>query len=902
MHGSTQLPPPIETYLDWILDGSSNPAIEANPLPLSRLKELKGRLVEALPQSSIEEQEIKAYVLNFLSFLESEETIFSISDPPTSPSSLVKRVEAFKFLDHVGPTAHILDTTVLRMAHVGQHLTGNSYFMESFFERFFQLEIKDQLYLFQKQPGLEDYLELQTPLLDLLQNPNTTLSSLLQDNDWVTKVGAGKVLRDVLILGCGPLKEFLFLYKDKLEQILQELDEDIFTEIFEKCHFLERYTKHPDIPCAFVLRFCLETKIGPKSSARLQSMISILNSYRDGEKLCSLILRPDSTLAILAQTFWRLQNPLTPYNLEKFPLSTFLCEAEHSFFASIKDPLHLKKYPTHFPMADFALLSGLEKKMYLEKAILSHKYLLYFLEQQPQVLNQILTLFCRQMHDEGKERAKINESLLRFLFEERFHQEVDFRHIFRSLDLEIFSSLETYIKKLATRKWDISQLSPLERFYSYLSPAEKVSLLLYRSCDDQSYLYEAIQSSPLGEQFQDILPIFKLFEQIDQKEKLSLAFEALVPFGDADEVLYSFARSSHFKTLLVTFGRDLLIELYEKGAISSETLFLFAQILPLPLFLQITQEGNFSQNLKYFSKKNLHFNGENIPIENHLSNLLYAGHDRYTTHFLEILRDKFLGDGKFLVAMCRYFPENLNYRKIFQLLPSDLFLYVVHLLPESRLHALLCPTFQPAILKTLRLMEPKCKDWFSEHYKEWTCFAVPPFETVQEKLQALAQLNTFENKMSRLEEIKTDLSLHIAKQDALMQVIQRLQKEDTDSPLGSQLRCDLDRIAPHIERYKAILKEIPDEPELYCCISGAFLKNPVHIDQDQSKAIFELSYLQEILDKNGKKIKRARWPHLPSNLFSLEDIIPIAGEEKEKFDRLTTELENSVNKFITRFR
>lgn len=896
----TSLTPPIEPYIDWILTGNSSLDCRQNPLPLTRLGELKERLTEVLPTGSKDEIKVRAYVLNFLSFLESEE-IVPYTQPRTSDSySLVKRVEALKVFDQVGQNSYALDATILRMSHIGQHLVDNSYFMESFFEKFLRLELKDQLYIFQKQPALADYFEIETNLIDLLQNPEITLETLLQNRDWVMSCGVMNVLHDVLILGCGPLKEFLFTFKDELEQIIQELDENKFNEIYEKCQFLEKYPGHPDAPCALVLRYFLDAKHGPKQMARLHNLIGILNFYEHGKRLSSLLLNPRSTLSILAQAFWRVSNPTIPYVLEEFPLSTFLYNVNDYFSESRKDLEHLIQFHSTFPLEDFALLSGLEKTIFFEKAIQTSKAWIYLLEQEPQVIRQIYSVLFREHPNSKKEKSKFINSLINFLFEAQLHPKVDYGHIFQVLNLEIFSNLQSTIKKLSQAKWNIHRLGPLDRFYRYLSFSEKVFLLLNRSSEDRTYLYEAIRSSSLQPKFQDVLTILELLEHIDKKENIPLAVEALSQIEDLDEVFDNLARSSTFKTSLVTFGQELLLQLHEKKALSNEALFMFGQILPIPLFLKIIEEQDFSLLLQNFSKNRISFNGENASIETHLKNLLEAGHDGYTNHFLEILREKFLGDGKFLVAICRFFPEDLNYKKILQLLPSDLLLYAAHLLPDDKLNSFFCPSLQLPILKILTHMEIGRKNWFIENYKEWISVDIPPFDSMFEKFQALDPQASFEKKMSDLEEIKTTISLHLARQNTLSQIFTRLKKEDPDSPLIPLLLCEIEANTPHVEKYKAVLKEIPDEPELFCCISGAFLKNPVQIDDDQSEAIFELGYLHEILNLNGKANKRARWPHVPSNFFSLEDILPVCGEKKEKLDRLKGDLESSIDSFIFR--
>ncbi|MBM3195884.1 MAG: hypothetical protein FJZ62_03985 [Chlamydiae bacterium] len=896
----TSLTPPIEPYIEWILTGNSSLDCRQNPLPLTRLGELKERLTEVLPNGSKEEIKIRAYVLNFLSFLESEETI-PYTQPTTSGSySLVKRVEALEVFDQVGQNSYALDATILRMAHIGQHLVDNSYFMESFFERFLRLELKDQLYIFQKQPALADYFKIETNLIDLLQNPGSTLESLLQDRDWVMKCGVMNVLHDVLMLGCGPLKVFLFTFKDELEQIIKELDENKFHEINEKCQFLEKYRGHPDIPCALILRYFLDAKHEPNRVARLNNLIGVLNFYAYGNRLSSLLLNPRSTLSILAQAFWRISNPTIPYVLEKFPLSTFLCNVNNYFSESRKDLEQLIQLDSPFPLEDFARLSGFERRIFFEKAIHTSPAWMYLLEQEPQVIRQIYTVLVRDTPNPKNERSRLLDSLIKFLFDAPLHPKVDYGRIFQALNLEVFSSLQSTIKKLSQAKWNIQQLGPLERFYPYLSFSEKVFLLLNRSSADRTYLYEAIRSSSLQPKFQDVLAILELLEHIDKKENIPLAVEALSKLEDLDEIFDNLARSSTFKTSLVTFGQELLLQLHEKKALSNEALFMFGQILPIPLFLKIIEEQDFSILLQNFSKNRISFNGENASIETHLKNLLEAGHDGYTSHFLEILKEKFLGDGKFLVAICRFFPEDLNYKKILQLLPSDLLLYAAHLLPDDKLNSFFCPSLQLPILKILTHMEIGRKNWFIENYKEWISVDVPPFDSMFEKFQALDPQASFEKKMSDLEEIKTTISLHLARQNTLSQIFTRLKKEDPDSLLIPLLLREIEANTPHVEKYKAVLKEIPDEPELFCCISGAFLKNPVQLDDDQSEAIFELGYLHEILSLNGKANKRARWPHVPSNFFSLEDILPVCGGKKEKLDRLKGDLESSIDNFILR--
>jgi len=897
--------PPIEPYIQWVLHGDEVADLKDVPLSVKRLPELKEGLQAVLLETSPEDAKIKKYVLNYLSFLESETVIpFAPKLENLYHKDLVNRVESFKLFDPEEEHLRILDSTVFRIAHIGQALVENSYFMETFYERFFNMDLKDQLYIFKKQPSLEDYFKFETDLISRLLDSDRPVRCLLEDKEWIEAAGLEAVFHDVLLLGCGPLKEFLLIYGDQLGNVLHGLNEHKAANIWENCRFLTQYPKHPDIACAFLAQLLVNKKIQSKplefNHRQIQHAIQLLNSHPEGEVLAPLLLDPQSSGAILAQACFRIHQPQIPFRLPCFPLSTFLVHMERDFLKSRVDSTSLLPLRLPFPVEDFALLHRLERKFFIQNILLNPMHLLFLLEQQPDTLQEMLALFFQEFPDK-KEHDSTVESIKKFLFEAPFHPATDFAKIFGALNIEIFSSLQSAIKKQSVHSWNWLSLLFLRRFARHLTAIEKIFILLNRSSKDQTYLYEEVRSCCLQENFQDVLPIFELLEQLDNKENLPRLLEILIKVGETDEIFNNLARSSKFKTLLITFGQDLLLQLYDKKILSANILFMFGQILPLPVFKTIAHESCENPTLVRFSKSLIPFNGQNLPVEIHLKNLLEAGHDPYTTHFLEILREKILGDGKFLIALCLYFPKELDYKKIFELVPSNFYLYAAHLLPDDVRGSITSFHFQPTILSGLPHMDPKTKQWYIEKYTSWIAPVIPPFDSLHQKIRALIEKETLEEKVELLEEMKSAISSFIAKQQSLLANIERCKRQEPDSPLIPLLEQEFNKNALHIAQYKELQSKIPDEPSLFCCISGAFMKHPVVIDQDPSEAIFDLFYLQQTLDKKGGVNKRARWPHLPSNFFTLEDILPVSEEKKGELAKLTTQFENAIQQFASQF-
>jgi len=889
---------PIDASVNWILHGGDTP----HPLPLADLKTLCTRVTHLLPETSPDDRAISCWALSYLSFTHSTPMLPYL--PPnldTSQQALVNRVQRLPLVDseHGPPVA--LDATAFRLCFLGELAITEDLFLENFKNRFYSMSLQNVLYIFEREPALADFFKLRKNLIDELKKPSQTISQLLSHREWLHTWDPADILYDLTCLGPYALKEFFLVRPSLVHLFIADLSIQEANQLLQLCTELEAYDKNPDLVCVKLLAFLIENdfkEIDPFNfEENAQNLLTLLNNHPIGSTLFSTCFENSWSMAALQLAQWKLRNPETTLNLPVSGLCKFVVFAENFQNLPLSARASLFKPAEAFPIEEFLSLSKGQKYYFLKHGIFSKNLLHYFIEHATDELKKILEIFEAERGEYDLSQEDLEASLFIFLANIEEHPLLDFSKILKKLGLNIPHYLHKNLTKASKSTWDPDQVRMFARFSPYLTLEQKLPILLLRSAKNDDFLFEALQNCQIDATTQEFLVFLHLLNSSELQETDQL-LELLYRTAISDDVILLLSLNKQFKNQFITFGQEFLSKAHERGLISSLTLLVCGQNLPMERFCFLIAHELTRFSVHTILDISIVFNQKNDTVWQHLNALLATGFDAYTTFYLQLLRDSILGDGLFVMLLLKSPLQDSALLKILTLIPQNFIPFFAHFLPESRRKILFDPFFQRTLLKAFPELSPPVQKWFTDNYQDWIPSTFPPLDAIHEKLASADPQGSMVEKSDILEEVESKLQTYLLRREGLLKTIEDLQKATPSSPLAAVLKTELEKNAPRIEAYKNLLSKIHLDPTLCCPLSGALLTEPVKIRDDTSATVFQYAFLRNLL---GNKTK-AQWPHDPSQTFTPADIEPLKGEEKGELESRLHRFELSMDALFAQFR
>lgn len=892
--------PSLDDYANQLLSGNLDTPTSLPPLPIEQVPALRDRLKSRFETSSTPLSTLQEWVINFFSFTDS---IQIMQDLPRASNEnergLMERVQKFCLIDPHHSRPITLDATAFRVTFIGQFLIGQSYHTEEFLERFYSMSLEEQLYIFKKQEALADFFKMDTRIIDNLQATGKSLQELLTNPSWVRGKNIEKILMDLSHLGPQALNRFFLAFHAEFPLLLDSLSRDDAQQLLDQCELLLKYKEQPDLIAPALIVAFLSDPFNHQTNIlndRIRNLIGRMNQHPSGIIYFETFFRDEHAYKILMLRDWIRLNPHIPFKLPVPRLTKFMLRSSE-FYNRTQSRLDLLCIaPIDFPMDEFRLMDTYEMKLFLENGLFTIEMLNLFLEQSPSTLKQILDLYASKQFNSLRVQKTHQSRIMNYLFEHSLHPMTDFRRILRELDLIPFPHLAKFIIGKAQIGWDANTIAPIATFFEYLEPLEQFYLLMIPDSISKKFLFEFLQIHTHSKYEREvrILSLMEKFTADDLPELTSYFLQN----RDTFEILDMLSNQSRFKSHISTFGGELLERLYQNRKIDAELYFKYAEAHSFATFAELAAVFEKDLSIPSILKKTVSFNLENKTIEEHLLFLSNFSQDFYMGFFLNHLREKILGDGKYLVLVAHFLPKRIDLKRILNLTPQNLIPYICLIMPEENRDLLLAPAFQQTLMKAYPLFPPPVQDWLEKEVDRWIVSPILDINGFFERFLSIREEKGLEGKRKILDELQNEVSLRLSQSRHLKNLIQMLVKSAATSRLLAILR-DIDtRNGPHLIKYQQLSFEWPALDKSVCPFSSEILNDPVKIQGDKTLTLIDRSFLTSLIDKKGDEKGLAVWPHDPSKKFGLKDLEPATPLELQSIEKELRAFERSLDHFI----
>ncbi|NDE63609.1 MAG: hypothetical protein EB053_04565 [Chlamydiae bacterium] len=893
---------PLDFYADQILNGHFGPSHPMPPLPIEELSSLRDHLKKRFESSNNPRPPLQEWVLNFFSFTDSIQINVDTPQPlDQSESDLIERVQKFFLIDLCHPNPVTLDATVFRVAFIGQYLIGQSRFTEEFLERFYHMSLEEQLYLFKKQQGLADFFKLETQIIDDLKSTGKTIKELLTNLNWIKGKKLEKILLDLAQLGPQALHQFFLVYHAEIPLLLDQLSPSDAQELLEHCEMLQRYGGHPDnISCATISAFLNDPFTSPENffNERIRHLMDLMNQHTHGILYFETFFRDEFAYKALMLFEWIRLNPSIPFKHPVPKLTKFLIQSEQRY---TRTQLHRDQFfivPIDFPFAEFKQMDSYEMRLFIEKGLFNSSILNLFLEQSPANLKKILDFYTRSQTDARAIQMTHQRRIMRYLMDATLHPMTDYRRIFRDLEIDPLPALSSLILEKGRIGWDGTLFLALSSFFDSLEPAQQFYLMLLQDPRSQKFLYEFLQHN-FHPKFGKVARILGLLENFTDPHFAEL-FSYFMLNKDTNEIFELLSLHPRFKGQITTFGGELLSRLYANNQILADVYYRYAETIPFDTFVKLSLI--FEKDLSILSvlEKKILFNQENKTIKEHLLFLSNFSQDFYMGYFLNFLKEKPLGDGKYILFITRFFPKELDLNKILGLIPQNLIPYIALLMPPENRPLLLALRFQQTLIQSYPLFPLPIQEWLEKEVNSWIVCPLPNLAQSIERTALVSAQKELKEKRKILEELQNEVHLSLSQFSHLKNLIRSLEKSAPSSKLLHILKSIEEKNGPTMAKFQKLSKDWPNSEKAVCPFSFEFLHEPVKIKGDRTGTLIDRTFLTNLIEVKGDEKGLALWPHDPSKKFSLLDLEP--ANEAEIME-ITSELrvfEHSLDHFFQR--
>lgn len=892
--------PSLDDYANQLFSGNLDTPTSLPPLPIEQVPALRDHLKNRFKASSLPLSTLQEWVINFFSFADS---IKIMEDLPLTSNDqergLMERVQKFSLIDLHQPRPITLDATAFRVAFIGQFLIGQSYHTEEFLERFYSMTLEEQLYIFKKQEGLADFFKMETKIVEDLETTGKSLRELLTNPSWVRGKNIEKILMDLSHLGPEALNQFFLAFHGEFPLILDSLPQDDALQLLEQCELLLKYKEQPDLIAPALIAAFLNDPFNHQTNIlneQVANLIGRMNQHPSGIIYFETFFRDEHAYKVLMLTEWIRSNPTIPFKLPLPKLTQFLLR---SFELYRRTQIRLDLLciaPVDFPMGEFRQMDTYEMKLFLENGLFCTQMLNLFLEQSPGTLKQILDLYASTQSNSLATKKTHQNRIMNYLIQATLHPITDYRRILHDLDTTPFPHLTKFTIGKAKLGWDASIIAPMATFFEFLDPLEQLYILMIQDTVYKKSLYEFLQSHTHSKYDREVR-ILSLMEKFTP-EDLPELYTYFLLNKETLEIFEMLSYQPRFKRHISTFGSELLERLYKNQKIDAELYFKFAEAHSFNTFTELATAFEKDLSIPAVLKKTVSFNLENKTIEEHLFFLNQFSQDFYMGFFLNHLREKILGDGKYLLLIARFLPEGLDLNRILNLTPQNLIPYICLIMPHQTRDLLLVPAFQQTLISAYPLFPDPLQEWLENQVERWIKSPLSDVNAFLLKFRSIREEKELEGKKKILDELQNEVSLKLSQSNHLRNLIQRLQKGANTSRLLAILKDTETRNGPHLEKFRQLSHEWPTLDKSVCPFSSKLLNDPVKIQGDKALTLIEKSFLTDLIEKKGDEKGLAAWPHDPSKKFGLMDLEPATPIELEIIEDELRAFERSLDEFI----
>lgn len=891
--------PSLDDYANHLINGYLDTSPSLPPLPIEQVPALRDHLKNRFQTSTLPLSTLQEWVINFFSFADStkimEDLPLALND---DERGLMERVQKFSLIDLHRPRPITLDATAFRVTFIGQFLIGQSYHTEEFLERFYCMSLEEQLYIFKKQEGLADFFKLESKIIEDLESTGKSLRELLTNPSWVRGKNIEKILIDLSHLGPEALNQFFLAFHAEFPLILENLPLDDALQLLEQCELLLKYKEQPDLIAPALIVAFLKDPFNHQTNIlneQVANLIGRMNQHPSGIIYYETFFRDEYAYKVLMLTEWIRQNPTVPFKhpipkLTQFLLRSFELYRRTQFRLDL-----LCIAPVDFPMVEFRQMDTYEMKLFLENGLFCAQILNLLLEQSPGTLKQILDLYANTQPNFLATKKTHQTRIMKYILGQSLHPMTDYRRIFRELDLSPSRYLSNFTIGKAQLGWDATIIPPVATFFEYLEPFEQFYLLLIQDTSKKS-LYEFLQTNPHTKYDREVR-ILSLLEKFSANDLPELCAYFL-PNQDTLEIFELVSYHSRFKKHISTFGGELLVSLYKNRKIDAEVYFKYAEAQSFDTFVELATLFEKDGDIPGVLKKTVSFNLENKTIEEHLLFLNNFSQDFYMGFFLNHLREKILGDGKFLLFVAQFLPQGLDLNRVLNLTPQNLIPYICLIMPKENRDLLLAPAFQQTLIKAYPLFPLSIQDWLEKEVNRWIVSPIVDMDTFRMKFLSIREQKEMEAKKKILDELQNEVFLKLSQSRHLKNLILMLEKIAAGSPLQAILKDHQTRSGPDLEKYRQLSIEWPTLDKSVCPFSSELLIDPVKIQGDKTLTLIEKSFLTSLIEKKGDDKGLASWPHDPSKKFGLLDLEPASETELKTIEDELRSFERSLEHFI----
>lgn len=549
----------------------------------------------------------------------------------------------------------------------------------------------------------------------------------------------------------------------------------------------------------------------------------------------------------------------------------------------------------------FNKLNFKEKTFYLKECVFKKEFFYYLLENNLDGLISLLTLYLLESKEETlSDWALENIHALCFNYEgEEPALVLAFLEHFKT---NLYQNLCNDFNNSNVSSWSSFDFKMRLHIQSLLEINEQLIFLNLHGTEDSQRLYQYIQENNIQCKASQFSELLTLLEHVNQLSSTELVHKVRL-VNDLNEIIGSISSFTQIKTMLITYGRPFLLQLYQENLISFSTIFLYASALQPKEFSELVTDNIHTLNNLSLLSFEFTFDEEHQSLAEHLATL-FLSEDEDENYFIDLffeeIQETLLGDGLFCLFMeeilykTSYFPKVIPYLNLWVLG------HLIERLPNSDLAVFKDRNIEDKLFMLLpKIHSSKCQ-YLVEYLTNWLGSITFDHHALMNLSLVDSRSENFDFLFDHLDQIKNSLLSAILSISDKLRHLSVIKNRADKLTIYEQFKSVEASLLKYQNPFQICLNLMPSPDELLCPLSSELMQCPIKLTGDISDTIFEKRSLLKWFEEKKDESHLAPWPHDPSKKFNEQHFITIDDEDRKRLESIKHTFVEETRQFIER--